>query len=87
MKSLICPNRRSRGRENPLQETLSVTAGLKKQPPAVVASTTLALFRSVSRRMTLEQIPLIHYNFVRPHGALKFGREVRTPAMHAGLTR
>ena len=27
-----------------------------------------------------------HYNFVRPHLALKFGREVRTPAMQAGLT-
>jgi IS1 family transposase len=27
-----------------------------------------------------------HYNFVRPHRALKFGREVRTP-MQAGLTR
>ena len=27
-----------------------------------------------------------HYNFVRPHRALKFGREVRTPAMQAGLT-
>ncbi len=26
-----------------------------------------------------------HYNFVRPHGALKFGRETRTPAMQAGL--
>ena len=26
-----------------------------------------------------------HYNFVRPHGALKVGREVRTPAMQAGL--
>ncbi len=26
-------------------------------------------------------------NFVRPHGALKFGREVRTPAIQAGLTR
>ena len=25
-----------------------------------------------------------HYNFVRPHRALKFGREVRTPAMQAG---
>ena len=28
-----------------------------------------------------------HYNFVRPHRALKFGREVRTPARQAGLTR
>ena len=26
-----------------------------------------------------------HYNFVRPHRALKFGRKVRTPAMQAGL--
>jgi hypothetical protein len=27
-----------------------------------------------------------YYNFVRPHRALKFGRETRTPAMQAGLT-
>ncbi len=26
-----------------------------------------------------------YYNFVRPHRALKFGREVRTPAMQAGI--
>ena len=26
-----------------------------------------------------------HYTFVRPHRALKFGRETRTPAMQAGL--
>ncbi len=26
-----------------------------------------------------------YYNFVRPHMALKFGWEVRTPAMQAGL--
>ena len=26
-----------------------------------------------------------HYNFVRPHRALKFGRETRTPAMQVGL--
>ena len=25
------------------------------------------------------------YNFVRPHRGLKFGRELRTPAMQAGL--
>ena len=25
------------------------------------------------------------YNFIRPHRALKFGRETRTPAMQAGL--
>src|SRR5256712_3268824 len=28
-----------------------------------------------------------HYNFVRPHRALKFGREVGTPAVQAGLTK
>jgi hypothetical protein len=28
-----------------------------------------------------------YYNFIRPHRALKFGCEVRTPAMQAGLTR
>jgi hypothetical protein len=27
-----------------------------------------------------------YYNFARPHRALKFGREVRTPALQAGLT-
>jgi hypothetical protein len=27
-----------------------------------------------------------YYNFVRPHRALKFGPEVRTPAIQAGLT-
>jgi hypothetical protein len=27
-----------------------------------------------------------YYNFIRPHRALKFGRELRTPAMQAGLT-
>ena len=26
-----------------------------------------------------------HYNFIRPHRALKFGKEMRTPAMQAGL--
>jgi hypothetical protein len=26
-----------------------------------------------------------HYNFIRPHLALKFGKEIRTPAMQAGL--
>ena len=28
-----------------------------------------------------------HYNFVRPHRALRFGRETRTPAMQAALLR
>jgi IS1 family transposase len=32
------------------------------------------------------ELLLCHYNFLRPHLALKFGREVRAPAMQAGLT-
>ena len=28
-----------------------------------------------------------HYNFIRPHRALKFGSEMRTPAMQAGFAR
>ena len=31
------------------------------------------------------QLMRCHYNFVRPHRALRFGRETRTPAMQAGL--
>ena len=26
-----------------------------------------------------------HYNFLRPHRALRFGNETQTPAMQAGL--
>lgn len=28
---------------------------------------------------------MCHYNFIRPHSALKFGKETRTPAMQAGI--
>ncbi len=28
---------------------------------------------------------MCHYNYIRPHLALKFGKEIRTPAMQAGL--
>jgi transposase-like protein/IS1 family transposase len=40
-----------------------------------------------SRGNLVDQIDLLrcYYNFVRPHGALRFGREVRTPAQQAGL--
>ena len=30
-------------------------------------------------------LQMCYYNFVRPHSALKFGDEIRTPAMQAGL--
>ena len=42
------------------------------------------------RRQRLEEhldVLRCHYNFIRPHRALKFGRQTRTPAMQAGLAR
>lgn len=41
-----------------------------------------------SRERLEEQLEILrfHYNFARPHRALKFGTETRTPAMQAGLT-
>jgi transposase InsO family protein len=40
-----------------------------------------------AKRTLVEQLDLFrcYYNFVRPHSSLRFGREVRTPAMQAGL--
>ena len=40
-----------------------------------------------TRRNDRLELLRCHYNFVRPHRALKFGREVRTPAVQAGLTK
>ena len=28
-----------------------------------------------------------HYNFIRPHHALRFSKQLRTPAMQAGLAK
>src|SRR5665811_1540545 len=42
------------------------------------------------RKQRLEdhlEILRCYYNFLRPHRALKFGREVRTPVMQAGLAK
>ena len=36
-------------------------------------------------KITSIELLRCHYNVVRPHRALRFGREVRTPAMQAGL--
>ncbi len=30
-------------------------------------------------------LQMCHYNFIRPHLALKFGKEIRTPTMQAGI--
>jgi hypothetical protein len=38
-------------------------------------------------RTLVDQLEMFrcYYNFIRPHSSLRFGREVRTPAMQAGL--
>ena len=49
-----------------------------------VTTDALACARDRRARRAL-QLLRCYYNFVRPHGALKFGRETRTPAMQASL--
>ncbi len=41
------------------------------------------------RRTLVDQLELLrcYYSFIRPHGTLRFGIEIRTPAMQAGLAR
>lgn len=41
--------------------------------------------RRVEQLRNQLEIVRCHYNFLRPHRALKFGTETRTPAMQAGL--
>ena len=53
--------------------------------PLEVSFLTLSHARSEDKLEEHLELLRCHYNFVRPHGALQFGREVRTPAMQAGL--
>ena len=56
-----------------------------RQGSAYLSRRTLSHARSEEKLDAHLELLRCHYNFVRPHGALKFGREVRTPAMQAGL--
>ena len=56
-----------------------------RQGSAYLSRRTLAHARSAARLEDHLELLRCHYNFVRPHGALTFGRETRTPAMQAGL--
>ena len=56
-----------------------------RQGSAYLSRRTLSHARSEDKLAAHLELLRCHYNFVRPHGALKFGREVRTPAMQAGL--
>ena len=57
-----------------------------RQSLAYLSRRTLSHARSKEKLKDHLELVRCHYNFVRPHGALKFGRETRTPAMQAGLT-
>ena len=57
-----------------------------RQSSAYLLRRTLCHARSKERLEEHLELLRCYYNFVRPHRALKFGREIRTPAMQAGLT-
>jgi transposase-like protein/IS1 family transposase len=57
-----------------------------RQGPAYLSRRTLSQARWKQCLEDHLELQRCHYNFVRPYRALKFGREVRTPAMQAGLT-
>ena len=57
-----------------------------RQSLAYLARRTLSHARSKEKLEDHLELVRCHYNFVRPHRALRFGRETRTPAMQAGLT-
>ncbi len=58
-----------------------------RQGSAFLCRRTLSHARQKQRLRDHLELLRCHYNFVRPHRALKFGCEVRTPAMQAGLVR
>ena len=58
-----------------------------RQGSAYLGRRTLSHARRSQRLEDHLQLLRCYYKFVRPHRALKFGREVRTPAMQAGLFR
>ena len=56
-----------------------------RQSAAYLSRRTLSHARATDTLDAHLELLRCYYNFVRPHRALKFGRETRTPAMQAGL--
>ena len=69
---------------NSYVERLNLTI---RQGSACLVRRTIRYARRKQRLEDHLQLLRCDYNFVKPHRALKFGWEVRTPAMQAGLTR
>ena len=57
-----------------------------RQASAYLPRRTLSHARSKDKLEGYLELLRCYYNFVRPHRALRFGRETRTPAMQAGIT-
>jgi len=58
-----------------------------RQGSAYLCRRTLCYARRPERLEAHLELLRRHYNFIRPHRAPKFGREIRTPALQAGLTQ
>ena len=56
-----------------------------RQGSAYLSRRTLSHARATDTLEAHLELLRCYYNFVRPHGALTFGHETRTPAMQAGL--
>ena len=56
-----------------------------RQSSAYLSRRTLSHARATDTLDAHLELLRCYYNFVRPHRALRFGRETRTPAMQAGL--
>ena len=56
-----------------------------RQSSAYLSRRTLSHARATDTLDAHLELLRCYYNFVRPHRALKFGRETRTPAMQVGL--
>ena len=54
-------------------------------PSGIIVTGSVVIARGQDTLEAHFELLRCYYNFVRPHGALKFGRETRTPAMQAGL--
>ena len=57
-----------------------------RQGSAYLCRRTICYARCKERLAAHLELLRCYYNFVRPHRALRFGAEVRTPAVQAGLT-
>jgi hypothetical protein len=57
-----------------------------RQGSAYLCRRTICYARCKERLAAHLELLRCYYNFVRPHRALQFGLEVRTPAVQAGLT-